>query len=381
MFGVGWVQPGGVNIVYPGKGVMPFANDRISVSFEKQPLAGTDRHMNVLEMNDGQIVDTGTAFKLNEKHPNLMGYWGWYNINMEVTVWNESSTVDSTAWGPFCTGGHGGARTMLDFDQCEASGGVLLTKGPGHVCAKKDLSHVFCDIDDELPFYKYLLRSTYHWNADWSWQSDADTQTPLSSFLCDPIPNQPRRGVGFMIGCKPASKTIGTYQVKFCPDIPPPPPPPTPPPPPGPIVAGEIRSKVAVGKCLDIPGGDLSNGNLLWVWNCQGYDNQKWYFKDGQLVSAKNEKKCVDLPGNYIKPNAPLWMWDCTGKPQQKWGYDPKMGTIYLATSSDATICMALKDGNPKSPTRTPIIIENCTGSPEQQWEYETSHRDRAIVI
>jgi len=210
VIGVGWVEPNVPTVVNPGSGIMPFVNDRISVSYEELTLVGLDRHMNVLEMNDGHIRDTGSAFELNEPHPNLMGYWGWYNINMEVTTWKDDHS-------PFCTEGHGGARTILDFTQCSANGGKILSEGPGKVCAKQDGTHIFCGADQSSPLYNLMLHSTAGWQSDKTWISDADTTAPLSSFLCDPQTEQPPRGVGFMIGCEPASNEMGVFQVRFCP--------------------------------------------------------------------------------------------------------------------------------------------------------------------
>jgi len=31
--------------------------------------------------------------------------------------------------------------------------------------------------------------------------------------------------------------------------------------------------------CFDIPGGDLTNGNIVWLWDCNGSPNQQWIFE------------------------------------------------------------------------------------------------------
>jgi len=49
--------------VNPGSGIMPFVNDRISVSYQELTAVGLDRHMNVLEMNDGDIRDNGERLR------------------------------------------------------------------------------------------------------------------------------------------------------------------------------------------------------------------------------------------------------------------------------------------------------------------------------
>ncbi|KAL0058663.1 hypothetical protein AAF712_014646 [Marasmius tenuissimus] len=59
------------------------------------------------------------------------------------------------------------------------------------------------------------------------------------------------------------------------------------------------------GKCLDVPGGDASNGNSLQIWSCsEGNANQMWSHAgviEGQWVlSWAGKNKCVDVRnGNY----------------------------------------------------------------------------------
>merc|ERR1712048_1385689 len=66
---------------------------------------------------------------------------------------------------------------------------------------------------------------------------------------------------------------------------PPVPPTPTPPTPPPTSQHVQIKSRV-FGSCLDLPGSNTDNGNFLWVWDCDGADNQQWLFdNDGQLTT------------------------------------------------------------------------------------------------
>merc|ERR1712194_723051 len=54
-------------------------------------------------------------------------------------------------------------------------------------------------------------------------------------------------------------------------------------------------------KCLDLPGGDTSNGNQLQLWDCNGYNNQKWIFAANayKIVYADNPSKCIDVAGSW----------------------------------------------------------------------------------
>jgi hypothetical protein len=111
--------------------------------------------------------------------------------------------------------------------------------------------------------------------------------------------------------------------------------------------------------CVDVPGGDTSNGALLWTWDCVGNDNQQWIFQDGQLVLRSDASKCVDLLGGDTTNGNLLGIWDCLASDSQQWGFDPDMGTIYLASSaaSDASKCMQF-GGNPGDN----LVIWDCGG-------------------
>lgn len=60
------------------------------------------------------------------------------------------------------------------------------------------------------------------------------------------------------------------------------------------------------------------------------------------LVYLPHTSKCVDLLGGNATNGNQLGLWDCNGGDSQQWGFDPEWGTIYLATSaaSDATKCV-----------------------------------------
>jgi hypothetical protein len=84
------------------------------------------------------------------------------------------------------------------------------------------------------------------------------------------------------------------------------------------------------GKCLDLPGGDTTNGNFVWMWDCTGSANQLWTYdtfgkmKDYpfamnpyRLRYAADPSKCIDLPGQDTSDGAQLWIWDCIGEDSQ----------------------------------------------------------------
>ncbi|KAK1215630.1 hypothetical protein PQX77_021752 [Marasmius sp. AFHP31] len=78
------------------------------------------------------------------------------------------------------------------------------------------------------------------------------------------------------------------------------------------------------GKCLDVPGGDASNGNFLQIWSCsEGNANQLWNYAgvvEGQwAISWAGNNKCVDVrDGNYDVMNN-LQIWDCDTSNHNQW--------------------------------------------------------------
>lgn len=130
--------------------------------------------------------------------------------------------------------------------------------------------------------------------------------------------------------------------------------------------------------CVDLPGGDASNGALLWMWECFDVDsmpsNQLWSFRTGRLVYLPDSTKCVTLLGGDVTNGNTLGIWDCDqGDSQdislsQQWGFDTELGTIYLSSSkaSDATKCAQISGDN----MGDPLVIWDCTIEPIQVWAF-----------
>lgn len=131
-----------------------------------------------------------------------------------------------------------------------------------------------------------------------------------------------------------------------------------------------IQSLTGGKLCLDLPGGNLQNGNRLWLWDCTGDTNQQWWFRsNGQVISMLNSRKCVDLPGNNQKNGNQLWIWDCIdGAKSQQWGFDKHAKTLYLRSStSDATKCVDANGGG--QTVGAAAQIWDCLGNANQLWQ------------
>jgi len=133
----------------------------------------------------------------------------------------------------------------------------------------------------------------------------------------------------------------------------------------------------ASGLCLDLPDGDTTNGNLLWVWDCYGGEPQQWAFQDNQLVYLPDTSKCVDLIGGDTTNGNRLAIWDCYGGESQQWGFDSDYGTMYLASSGhDASKC-----GFSESYQGGIVAIWDCNSDEETQiWTVGTGIAFEAVV-
>lgn len=107
-----------------------------------------------------------------------------------------------------------------------------------------------------------------------------------------------------------------------------------------PVGLSTIQSR-ETGLCLAVPKEITSNGSYLQLQNCTG--EQLWKFERGQIILANSAPpKCVDVLGGNASDGNQLAIWDCVGTPQQQW--EVQSGTIISAFSFGFK-CMDLRNG------------------------------------
>jgi hypothetical protein len=72
------------------------------------------------------------------------------------------------------------------------------------------------------------------------------------------------------------------------------------------------------GKCLDINNSNFNNGTKVQVWDCNGSNSQKWVFDGTQLKAKANDWKCLDASGS-MNQGSQVQIWDCHGGSNQRW--------------------------------------------------------------
>lgn len=79
---------------------------------------------------------------------------------------------------------------------------------------------------------------------------------------------------------------------------------------------GTVR---ALGKCLDVTGGGTANHTLVQLYDCNGTGAQSWVPQaDGSLLNPQSGR-CLDDLGFNAADGAQLGIWDCNGLSNQKW--------------------------------------------------------------
>lgn len=151
--------------------------------------------------------------------------------------------------------------------------------------------------------------------------------------------------------------------------------------PPSPSPTAGISLKAwGTTKCLDLPGGDTTNGQILWMWECDGAANQAWEFDSGswRITYKADPSKCLDIPGGSVVDGQRLQIWDCNGHLNQKWGYDANMKTIYSAWK-DHVKCIDINWGD-GSDLDTVVQLWSCNGH-SNQWWYIADTRSDAVNL
>lgn len=118
-------------------------------------------------------------------------------------------------------------------------------------------------------------------------------------------------------------------------------------------------------KCLNVPDSEeLENGHEVNIWDCNGQDDQKWVFDNGQLKYKANPKYCLDIPGGNIQSGQPMWMWECSGSDSQQFGFFDDGYAIYPVKGDN--ICLDVAGGDYTNANL--VQLWECNGAEQQMW-------------
>ena len=113
-------------------------------------------------------------------------------------------------------------------------------------------------------------------------------------------------------------------------------------------------------KCLDVPGGNFSDGVQVQMWVCNGQDPQKWNAVNGTLQTGNN--KCLDIPWGSTANGVVLQIVTCNGNPAQQWVLSAAGDLV----NPQANKCVDVKDWNGND--RAQLQLWECGGTLNQKW-------------
>ena len=114
------------------------------------------------------------------------------------------------------------------------------------------------------------------------------------------------------------------------------------------------------GKCIDVPGGNFSDGVQLQMYDCNGADAQKFSFVDGTLRSQKN--LCMDVDWGATTNGTGIQVANCSGNPAQQFVLSEAGDLV----NPQANKCVDVKDWN--AGNGAALQIWDCAGTVNQKW-------------
>ncbi|NUK53081.1 ricin-type beta-trefoil lectin domain protein [Streptomyces lunaelactis] len=120
-----------------------------------------------------------------------------------------------------------------------------------------------------------------------------------------------------------------------------------------------LRSHLS-GRCIDVPGGDFSDGKQLIVWDCNNGPAQKWQFASDGTVRIKG--KCLDVANANYNDGTPIQIAWCSGNAAQKFVLNASHDLVNTVVGK----CVDIKDNNRGSGAR--LQLWSCAGTDNQKW-------------
>jgi len=119
-----------------------------------------------------------------------------------------------------------------------------------------------------------------------------------------------------------------------------------------------------LGKCVDDPGWNVTNGTIVQLYDCNGGSNQTWdLLSDGTIRPAFNTNKCLDLPGGQTNNGTLIQIYDCNGGANQQWNLDSS-GTL----KGSGGKCVDDPSGSTSNGTQ--LQYYDCNGGSNQSFSF-----------
>ncbi|MBP2328213.1 glucose/arabinose dehydrogenase [Kibdelosporangium banguiense] len=113
------------------------------------------------------------------------------------------------------------------------------------------------------------------------------------------------------------------------------------------------------GKCVDVNGGNTTDGTKIQLWTCSGGTNQQWAVNGTTLRTLG---KCMTVAGGSTANGALIQLSTCNGSGSQNWA----PGANGSLVNSQSGKCLDANGAS--SADGTQLIIWTCHGGTNQRW-------------
>ncbi|MFE9746589.1 RICIN domain-containing protein [Saccharothrix saharensis] len=118
-------------------------------------------------------------------------------------------------------------------------------------------------------------------------------------------------------------------------------------------------------RCLDADvSSPTHNGTAVQIWDCDGWDNQKWTYYDDYTIRSTHDGRCLDADvSSPTHDGTRVQLWDCNGWDNQKW----TMYTNGEIVSWHDGRCLDLDVSSPTH-NGSRVQVWTCNGWANQAW-------------
>jgi hypothetical protein len=127
----------------------------------------------------------------------------------------------------------------------------------------------------------------------------------------------------------------------------------------------------ASGKCLDLPGGQTSDGTLAIQYDCRGGPNQQWNIEDAgnaeYRIVSRMSGKCIGTDAASAAAGGHIVQSRCDGSPGQLWALKTA-GNGFVIRNVPNGLCLDVPGASIANGVKPIAWI--CNGGSNQTWRY-----------
>lgn len=129
-----------------------------------------------------------------------------------------------------------------------------------------------------------------------------------------------------------------------------------------------IKAHTRDNFCIDQTGSSTANSVLLQMSDCTGLTNQRWTYNSADgTIRVQNGGLCIDIPNGNVTNGQRLQQYACSaGNTNQQFIFNQN-GDRTIRVAKNSTICLDVKDGNTANVAA--LQLYTCaTGNTNQAW-------------